>query len=352
MPAILVLRLSSLGDVVLTSSFLQSAREHFPEAHLDFVVRDDLVPIATALPGLRRVVAVARRAGPAALAQLGSALARENYMHVFDLHSSLRTRLLTWRLRRRLRPGFSKQELPRWLLVHAHRDVYGSFGGVRPLRDRMLDPLRRLGHAPSLHDTHLVISQAARARALECLGNGTDRVRVAVAPGARWPSKRWPAQRFAALVARLAATPATQFVVLGENAEAPLAAAVARAAPQASLDLCGRLELLETAAVLQRCRLLITNDSGLMHVAEAVGCPVLAIFGPTTPAFGYAPFLPASRLLHRPPACNPCSKNGSRPCHRPTHECMENIGVEEVATLAQGCLAARPGVAVVSDRPI
>ncbi len=352
MPAVLVLRLSSLGDVVLTSSFLQSAREHFPAARLDFVVRDDFAPVATALPGVQRVVAVGRDAGAATLLELGNALARERYDHVFDLHSSLRSRLLTWRLRGRLRAGFSKQALPRWFLVHAHRDLYARFGGARPLRERMLEPLRRLGLEPRLHSTCLVLSAAARASAGEQLGSADEKALVAIAPGARWPSKRWPVERFAALVARLAATTACRFVVLGESAEAPIAAAVARSAPGATLDLCGRLDILETAAVLQRCRLLVTNDSGLMHVAEAVGCRVLALFGPTTPAFGYAPYLPTSFLLHRPPPCNPCSKNGSKPCHRPTHECMERIGVEEVAALVESSLGAPAVPAGVAGRAV
>ena len=112
--AILVLRLSSLGDIVLTSSFLQSCAEHFPKARLDIVVRDDFVALASALPGVHRVIGVSRRAGPAELLALGARLAHEPYAHVFDLHHSLRSRLLTWKLWHRRRPGFGKQALPRF----------------------------------------------------------------------------------------------------------------------------------------------------------------------------------------------------------------------------------------------
>ena len=338
MAAILVLRLSSLGDIVLASSFLQSCREHFPEARLDCVVREDFVALATALPGVARVIAVSRRAGPLQLLAVGASLAREPYEHVFDLHQSLRSRLLTWRLRRRLRPGFSKQELPRWLLVHAHRDVYHRFGGVMSMRERMLEPLRRLGLSPRLHDTRLVLSADDRARAAALLGpRDGGRSWIAVAPGARWPSKRWPVDRFAALLARLAAVPERRFVLLGAATERPFATTVAAVAPAVTLDACG-LDILETAAVLEHCQLCVGNDSGLAHVAEALGCPVLTFFGPTAPAFGYAPYRAGSRALHRPPPCNPCSKNGSRPCHRPTHECMENISVDEASAVATAIL--------------
>ena len=341
MSAILVLRLSSLGDIVLTSSFLQSASEHFPAARIDFVVREDLLALAAALPGVRRVIAVQRRAGVPELVALGARLAREPYAHVFDLHSSLRSRLLTWSLRSRLRPGFAKQSLPRWFLVHTHRDLYGRFGGARPLRERMLEPLRRLGLAPQLYDTRLVLGPEPRTRAATFLAaEAPSGVLVAIAPGARWPSKRWPAGHFAALVQQLAHPGGIHFLVLGSEAERDLAATVTASAPQASLDCSGRFDILETAALLERCQLLIGNDSGLLHVAESVGCPVLGFFGPTSPAFGYAPYRPSSRFLYRPPRCNPCSKNGSRPCHRPTHECMLNLSVEETADAAMAILNA------------
>ena len=137
-------------------------------------------------------------------------------------------------------------------------------------------------------------------------------------------------ERFAALVQRLAAVCREPFVLLGSAAEHPLAKAVAQAAPERCVDLAGQLDLLETAAVLQRCRCVVTNDSGLAHLAEAVGRPVVTLFGPTSPRFGYAPYRAGSQLVYRPPPCSPCSKNGSRPCYRPTHECMLNIGVDDV----------------------
>jgi heptosyltransferase-2 len=294
-----------------------------------------------------KVIGVSRTAGVADLLAMGRDLARRPYRHVFDLHHSLRSRLLTWRLQRRLCRGFSKQELPRWLLVHLHRDWYAHFGGVRSLRERMLDPLRRLGFEPALHPTRLDLPAALHdeaARRLQSFGVPPEAARIGIAPGARWPSKRWPQERFATLVQRLATDESRRFLLFGDAREKPLTAAVTRAAAHAH-DCGGGDDLLRTAALLQRCHLLVTNDSGLLHVAEAVGCPVLALFGPTSPAFGYAPSLPGSRLLFAPPPCNPCSKNGSRPCHRREHECMlaldvENAHQEALAILASSSVAA------------
>jgi lipopolysaccharide heptosyltransferase II len=323
---ILVVRLSSLGDVILSSSFLQSCREHFPASRIDFVVREDLLPVASALPEVQRVIAVRREAKLPTLLALGARLAREGYAHVFDLHQSARSRLLTWRLRRHVRRGFSKQGLPRWILLRFHRDLYDRFGGGLPLRERMLEPLRRLGYDSSVHDTQLVVPMPARARAATILADiAPQETCVGVAPGARWSAKRWPVERWAALVAELARTPQRRFILLGDASEKSLSGPIVAAAPGRCIDLVGELDILECAAVLERCCAALGHDSALMHAAEAVGRPVLTFFGPTTPRFGYAPYRTQSRVLHRPPPCNPCSKNGSRPCVRPTHECMENI---------------------------
>jgi ADP-heptose:LPS heptosyltransferase len=153
---------------------------------------------------------------------------------------------------------------------------------------------------------------------------------IALAPGALWPSKQWPAERFAAVGRQLLRQTHHALLLVGGERERAISAAIAALLPERSASLTGELDILQTAAILQQCRLTITNDSGLLHVAEAVGCPVVALFGPTTPRFGYAPHLPASHLLRQPPPCSPCSKNGSRPCHRPTHECMLAITTQEV----------------------
>jgi lipopolysaccharide heptosyltransferase II len=345
---VLVLRLSSLGDVVIASSFLDRMARAWPESRVTFVVREDWAEIAAALPGVARVVAVPRRLGLAGLLALGRDLARTRWAHVFDLHQSVRSRLLTWAVRPRLRPGFDKQLLPRWILLTTRRDVYARLGGARSMRERMLVPLQRLGVPVANADTRLVIPAAVRRSAdsiLDAAGVRADHVCIAIAPGARWPSKRWLADRFRILVEVLAAAdPKRRMLLVGGPEERALAAATALGAPDRAVALAGHASLMETAAILARSQVVVANDSGLLHVAEAVGRPVVAIFGPTAPQFGYAPCRSDSTLLREPPACSPCSKNGSRPCIRPTHECMEAITVEAVAAAVERTLELGRGV--------
>src|SRR5262249_14771961 len=153
-----------------------------------------------------------------------------DYAHLFDLHQSARSRLLTSRMRARVRPGFGKQLLPRWALVHMHRDWYRRFGGARTMRERMLEPLRRLGLPAQLGPTEVCLAETARREVATLLETSVPAAPrwIGVVPGARWPSKRWP--RFAELVSELAADRSTAFAVLGSQEDAPLASAVAQAA--------------------------------------------------------------------------------------------------------------------------
>jgi heptosyltransferase-2 len=150
---------------------------------------------------------------------------------------------------------------------------------------------------------------------------------IAVAPGSRWPAKRWTG--FSRLCDTLARD--AKILLVGDAADREFTAPIAKALGDRALDLSGRAPLMHTAAHVARCRAFVGNDSGLMHLAEAVGTPVVAMFGPTVDAFGYYPSLAQSRAVERRIACRPCSRNGSTPCPRRTGECLTAISSDTVA---------------------
>jgi heptosyltransferase-2 len=117
-------------------------------------------------------------------------------------------------------------------------------------------------------------------------------------------------------------------LVIGTGMEKEICRAVAHA--HGSVDACGSLSLMETAAVLKRAAVLVTNDSAPLHISEAVGTPVVALFGPTVSQFGYFPLLEESEALEKEIDCRPCSRNGARPCHIEKRDCLDTIGPREV----------------------
>jgi heptosyltransferase-2 len=154
---------------------------------------------------------------------------------------------------------------------------------------------------------------------------------IAVAPGSIWPTKRWPVDRYAALAEELVKQGFT-VVLIGGETDAEICNQIAASFHSKGLvNACGRLTPLQSAAALKRCCLLVTNDSAPAHLARAVGTPCVAIFGPTSPVFGFAPQGPHDRVIERTSLwCRPCTPHGGSRCPIGTHECMTAISVDEV----------------------
>jgi lipopolysaccharide heptosyltransferase II len=132
---------------------------------------------------------------------------------------------------------------------------------------------------------------------------------IALQPGARWQNKRWPIEHFAELVRQLAKQfPGTPFVILGGKDEQLLGDIISQGAPGPCLNLCGQTSLLEMVEWIRRCDLLVTNDTGPMHAAAALGKPLVALFGPTEPR-RTGPYGQLENVLHLDLPCSPCLKS-------------------------------------------
>ncbi|MBN2171446.1 MAG: glycosyltransferase family 9 protein [Candidatus Krumholzibacteriota bacterium] len=336
----LVIRFGSLGDVVLTLPALRDAALAGGPVH--YLVHGSYASLLAPLPEVDRVWTLPRGAGTVALRSLASRLAAEGFETVLDLHASPRSRALRVLLARdgARCAATRRQDLRRrlWVLRGRLDGRLPAPPAAAPAWRRHRDAARRLlgGAYREASESPYPVPGYARQRAeaaLAAAGLPADTAPVGLAPGARWPEKAWP--RFAELAARLAGR--IPLLVLGGPGEEALCADLAG---DGGAALAGDRPLPETAAALACCRVLVTGDSGLGHLAEAAGTPVLALFGPTVPAFGFAPRLPASRVLERPLACRPCSLHGEKPCRLGTRACLAGIDADAAldALAAMGAL--------------
>ena len=172
----------------------------------------------------------------------------------------------------------------------------------------------------------LALSESDRARAEQWLLERRIPPRFLVfAPGARWGTKRWP------FYSELAAAVRQPIVVLGGGDDVALGEAIVAGAPGRSWNAAGALPLMVSAALLARAALLVTNDSAPLHLATALGVPVVALFGPTVPAFGFGPVWPGDQVVEHPLlGCRPCHHHGPVACPLGHHRCMRELGVEQV----------------------
>ncbi|MBI2614680.1 MAG: glycosyltransferase family 9 protein [Gemmatimonadetes bacterium] len=315
-PRVLVVRFSSLGDVVLTTPLLRAIRSRYPAALVTVVVQARYADVLASNPAVNAIVAVEPREPVAGIARR---LAPAAYDARLDLQDSPGSR----RLRRTLGGAWGvadRRRAARLLLIWLGLDTYGAYV---PVAERYFTAAGALDVRPDGAPPEVFPTAEDEARAAALLPHDC----VALAPGARWASKRWPAVHWRALADRLLAR---GFSVV----------AVGRAEERAWLAGPGIAEayglpLRTTAAVLRRARVVVANDSGLLHLATAVRRPVIALMGPTVPAFGYLPYGVPAQVLERPLACRPCSPSGSDHCPLGHHRCMIELEPEAVAAAVE-----------------
>ncbi len=195
-------------------------------------------------------------------------------------------------------------------------------------RDYYLDLLAGIGFAANYDGSGLEVTaeeKAAAERMLDDAGHDRSRPLVILNPGAAYgTAKRWPADRFAALGRLFQSRAGAEILVVGSSGERGIADAVAAGLERPALNFAGRTSLRELVALIGLGRLFVTNDTGPMHIADALGTPILAIFGPTEPA-ATGPVRSRSAIMKRDAPCWPCLY---RKCPY-DHRCMTGIGPEE-----------------------
>lgn len=340
---VLVVRFSALGDVVLTLPVLRALRERFPQARIHFLTKRRYAELFSHEPDVSRLITWEEGWGLQALLRLGLSLRRFRYEILVDLQSSPRSRILSLLIGARQTVRFRKPVLARSLLVE-----WGILWLSKTLSvmERYLECLRPLGVSPPKAGTSLAISPQAREKARTLLGL---RGWFGMAPGAGVSTKRWMPSGFSGAAKRIHQNTSWDPVFLGGMDEASLAEEIRLTVSPSALNLCGKLSLMETAAVLENLHLFVTNDTGLMHLACAVGVPVVALFGPTVEEFGFSPLggpTARARVISKNLPCRPCHPHGPSHCYVGTHACMRDISPEEVSQAA--LKVARQEVAVAS----
>ncbi len=322
--SIAVLRLSSLGDIVLALPVVHALRDAWPQARLHVWVKEEYADVVRFDPAVDHVRALERDAR--AIEDLVSMSAElEDCDLIVDLHGSARARVLTLRQRAPVLRA-PRYRLRRSLWVHARWLRPAPVPDARARYAAALAPLALpVTGLPRVH-----AGEEAQRWAADWLGAwAPGGAPIALAPGAMHPTKRWPEERWCALDERLAARGLPRLVVstAAERRALPALAARIDADPRARWA-CEPLS--RVAALLSGCALAVSHDSGLMHLAAARGLRVVALFGSTSPVLGFAPAGAGHVVLCRNEPCQPCTLHGRERCPLGHFHCMTRLGVDEV----------------------
>jgi heptosyltransferase-2 len=322
----LVIQTAFLGDVVLTTPLLSALAAH--SGPVDVVTTPIAAPLLETHPAVNQVIPYDKRGldrGWKGVTALARRLRAEKYQRAYLPHRSLRTAALARLARIPSRIGFQGS----WSFLYTE-------ARPKPRTGHETDRLLALADEPSgAYRPHVRPSgedEAAAAAIWNQVAPAPSDPFVALAPGSIWGSKRWP--YFVELAGRLADDVAV--VVVGGPDDVVLGDEIVRAVKGGqgrakAVNACGKLTLRQSAALIARAALLVTNDSAPLHLATAVGTPIVALFGPTVTEFGFGPLRPGDIVLGVDGLlCRPCSPHGPRQCPLGHHRCMRDLGVGAV----------------------
>jgi heptosyltransferase-2 len=334
---ILVRATNWVGDAILSIPALQAIRAREPEAEITILARRWVAALFRGQNLADKLLVLEDLPDPS------GALRRMNFDSAILFQNAFHAAWLTWRAGIHERIGYARDGRS-WLLTRA---VPVPAAGEIPKHESYyyLELLRRagwLGAMPQVDEIRLKVSPESRERATSAIIGASARAtarRIAFAPGAAYGSaKCWPAERFAELADRLIARFDADVILFGAPSERDIASRIASSMRHHPVNLTGETSIEDLPAHFSGCDLFIGNDSGAMHVAAAVGVPVVAIFGSTDPE-GTAPVTPRRTLVRMAPSCSPCFL---RTCPV-DHRCMTRIEVQMVEEAATQWIERKNG---------
>lgn len=344
---ILIIKMSAIGDVVQTLPFLEVLHHNLPNARIDWLVEEATADLVAGHPAVDRILVSRRSSWPRELARPATALPaaadiarfiarlrRRAYDLAIDLQGLLKSGLWLGLSRARRKVTLAgAREGSRWFATETPLPVDSDRHAI----DRYLEAAERLGFRPVPWQGTIPISPGDLESADLLLAPllETGRHIVALNPMARWESKLWPPERFAALADTLVRDFGCRLVFTGGHSDRPAIEKILRQMTAPALDLVGRTGLKELAALLTRATVLVCTDTGPMHMAVAMKCPVVALFGPTAP-WRTGPYGPGHRVIRSKSSCSPCFR---KTC--PDDRCMRDITVAQVASAVGEVLSER-----------
>ncbi len=332
MQQILIIGPSWVGDMVMAQSLFMDLRRRYPDCALDVIAPQWSLPLLARMPEIRQgygVEAAHRELKLGARYRLGRELRKKQYDRAIVLPRSFKSALVPYWANIPQRTGY-RGELR-----------YGLLNDIRAMPtgpDRTVKRFVALGlsrgetwHDRPLPQPALTIDPENRRQLMERFGLATERPVVGLMPGAEYgPAKQWPPEYFAELVRRLSQRGIDAWI-FGSSKDAAVADTIVRLSGGLARNLCGQTRLQDAVDLISAVALAVSNDSGLMHIAAAVGRPVVGIYGSSDPSYT-PPLTGRAAVMYLGISCSPCHQ---RTCRYGHYNCLRNIGVQDVLMRAE-----------------
>ena len=318
---VLVVRFSSIGDIVLTTPVLRGLKEQIENIEIHYLTKKQFAPILQKNPRIDKIYTIDNH-----IDELVDDLKKEKYAIIIDLHNNLRTKSLKFKLRRPSK-SINKLNWKKWLFVQLKINTMPR----KHIVDRYFETVASLGVKNDQKPCEYFISENDEVNVTEKLGVLPNEF-VAIAIGAQFKTKKMPKELLVKIISKLK----EPVVLMGGAMDADLAKELIVLSSNSIIkNACGGFNLSESASIVKQSKRLITNDTGMMHIATCFSVQIDSVWGNTVPDLGMYPYYPNAKdkfSIHEVKGlnCRPCSKIGFQDCPKKHFDCMKKQNVQEI----------------------
>lgn len=325
MRKILIIRFSSIGDIVLTTPIIRCLKKRFPESEIHFLTKDKHLNTLQGNPYIKKIYTFHSN-----LRKITAQLRKERYDCVIDLHRNIRTAFIKSKIGGK-KYTYPKYNFQKWIYTRLHLDLM-PHDHIVDRYFKAVEPLQVLNDGAGLD---FFIREKDRVD-LSNIPDISNRSFVSIVIGGTYYTKRLPTQKLISMVQKIN----KPMVLLGGETDKSVAFEIIRHVNGKHVyNACGIYTLVQSASIMEQSDLVITHDTGLMHIAAALKKPIISIWGNTTPRFGMTPYYGDKKVTSyimevHGLKCRPCSKLGHSSCPKKHFRCMENIETRKIAEIA------------------
>jgi lipopolysaccharide heptosyltransferase II len=347
-----------MGDIILTLPVMEALKKEYPDSEIFFICKKKYKDLLLDHPQIDKVIefdALGDHKSITGLLRLINELKTLKFDLILDLHSNLRSFLIRNLVPAEIKIKYNKRWLARLLMVYFKLFRIKS----KHTLDCYMESLQKLGIKSRSKTLKFYLNGKDKAWANKFLsenGLNQERILLGMAPGARWNTKKWNKEKFAKVAETLSQKFPMNVILFGDKNDTDTILWIdeelsrkRKSKGNSKIIQAVDLPFKKVAGVLQLCDILVTNDSGLMHLASFLKIPVIAIFGPTHPDLGFSPLGQDSLVITVNEKCSPCSLHGKRKCHKKEKYCMDRILPEQVAEKASEFLNRQKAIFLDRD---
>ena len=311
---ILILRLSSIGDIVLTQPVAKVLREVYPDATIDYLTKEPFIGIVEAF-GCTDTIHIWKNKK-----EILRKLRMQKFDLVIDLHAKMNTFIIKSLIRGKKIVTYNKEHFLRKKIV---KKITGK--SIVSTVDLYFSALKKIGitktmEYPKLYPEKLKTISLEKRFPVEKL--------ISIFPGALHTTKMYPLEKLAEFIDSVPSKWNCKFIILGSKSEKLLSVELQKNTKTELLDLCGEFNISQLISVINNMDVIISNDSGPMHIAAALEKPQIVLFGATHPRLGFTPLNKKAIIISSNVSCQPCSLHGSEKCPKGHFLCMNSISPE------------------------